>query len=308
MEQRKALGRGIASLIPSTPQKKPPPTIIGEKEEFIPSLSGVTSSSRDPYRKVPLSSIVINPHQSRRRFESESLKELADSIRERGLIVPLLVRSKDQGYELISGERRLRASKMAGLQEINVIIHDEELPERLAMALIENIQRQDLNPIEEALGYKDLMETCGITQEEVAQKVGKNRAGVTNTLRLLRLPPKIQEAIQNGSLSFGHAKVLLSIPEIDRQLYLAGEIVKKQWSVRELEQNVAHQAKRAKAGFLKKESLTPGQKSVLDGLRRALGTQIKLKGTKEKGQIVIEYYSLDDLNRIYKTIAGPNSI
>ena len=325
MEQRKALGRGLASLIPGVraslsnaltqrqAEKKEAP-VFEKPASPLPSPIHAQENSpalEGPYRKIPVERIALNPHQPRRQFAPEALQELSDSIRERGLIIPLLVTIKGQGYELISGERRLRASKMAGLKEVPVIIREEELSGRMITTLIENIQRENLNPIEEALGYKDLMVTCDWTQEDVADKVGRNRASVANALRLLKLPPKIQDFIQGGTLSVGHAKVLLSIPEIERQLYWADQIVKKHWSVRELEENLAtHVRPLAKAGVPthQKEVLTAQQKSVLDGLRQSLGTQVRLKGTDKKGQLIIDYYSLEDLNRIYQQITRSSGL
>jgi ParB family transcriptional regulator, chromosome partitioning protein len=314
MEQRKALGRGLASLIPgvrsttTSPTTASPPAALVDTQE---TPKEATTKSQREYHKVPIGSIVVNPHQPRRYFKEEALQELSASIQELGLIVPLVVTIKGSAFELISGERRLRASKLAGLREVPVIVREEELPERIAIALIENIQREDLNPIEESLGYKDLMETCQLTQEEVAQKVGKSRVSIANSLRLLKLPPKIQEALQKGELSAGHAKVLLSIPEIEKQLYWAEQVVQNQWSVRDLERHVSRTPPSAPASVSQrstKEELTLQQKSVLDGMRQALGTQVKFKGTASKGQLIIDYYSLEDLNRIYQAIVKPSTI
>lgn len=289
---RKALGKGLASLIP-TPLK--PQAELSEGE----------------IQSVPIGSIVPSPDQPRKSFDDSKIEELADSIREKGILLPLLVTRKGEGYELISGERRLRAATKAGLNEVPVIIREVTSEERLEIALIENIQRDDLNPIEEAFAYQTLIDRFNYTQEQVAAKVGKNRTTVANLLRLLKLPTKIRQALESGALSMGHARALLGVPEMERQLYLSQKVVEEGWSVHELEGKIA--AKRlfgvgAKVKNLK--PLPPQIVQLLDDMRRSLGTQVRVvpsgqrkgKGISSQGKILIDYYSEDDLDRIYKIV------
>ncbi len=289
--QRKGLGRGIASLIPVRQESVP---ITSEVESSI--ISGGLFS-------VPIESIIPNPYQPRKFFDEEKIEELAASIREKGVLQPLIVTHKENQYEIISGERRFRAAKLIGLTEIPVIIRDAEPKEVLELAIIENVQREDLDPIEEASAYQELVEQFGYTQEEVALKVGKDRATVSNTLRLMKLPTKVKELLQSGRLSEGHARALLGMPEIEKQIYFAGRVVEEGWSVRELELRI--KSKRVlglKKGIRQSMSLPPALIYILDELRRKLGTQVKIIPSGNHGKILIEYYSELDLDRIYHTL------
>src|SRR5690606_31743822 len=233
-QQRKiGLGKGLSALLDDSEEVIKRPTenkTVGDvKEQKIPA--GIS--------EVPLSQIAINPYQPRTDFDEEALRELADSIKLQGLIQPITVRQAENGaYQLISGERRLRAAKLAGLTEIPAYIRTANDQQMLEMALIENIQRENLNAIEVALSFQRMIEECNLKQEELGERVSKNRSTVTNYLRLLKLPPVIQAAIRDGQLSMGHARSLINVPEIDKQLYIFREIVKKGLSVRKTEELV----------------------------------------------------------------------
>lgn len=294
--ERKALGRGLASLISGgaiRPQEVSP---------MKPS-SG--------FAQIPLDKIFPNPKQPRKIFDAKKIEELAQSIKERGILVPLIVAEKEGGYELISGERRWRAARQLALQEVPVLIRGVGTPENLELALIENIQREDLSPIEEALAYQALIEEYHYSQEEAAQKVGKDRATVANLIRLLKLPTKVKEALEEGKISMGHARALLSVEEIERQLYFVEKVEEEGWSVRELEGRIA--ARRTiglKSPVKKLKPLSPHLIEILDQIRRVLGTQVRVlpaAGKKNQplgssGKILIDYYSEDDLDRIYRII------
>lgn len=282
--QKKGLGRGLASLIPV--RKEEPP-----KEEVTSLLM------------LPVSEIIPSLLQPRKFFDEQKIGELAQSIREKGVIAPIVVTRRDGKYELVSGERRLRAAGAAGLREIPAIIRDLEPAEGLEIALIENIQREDLDPIEEASAYQELIDRFGYTQEEVAQRVGKDRATIGNSVRLLKLPMKARQTLQSGLITVGHARALLGIPEIEKQLYFVDKVAEEGWSVRELEHRIA--AKRV-LGVKRKNrqplTLPPMIVHILDDLRRRLGTQVHLVPSGKRGKIIIEYYSEMDLDRIYQTL------
>lgn len=288
--QKKGLGRGIASLIPVKTEAAP--------VEVLPEEDR-------PYFTVSVTAIAPNPHQPRRLFDEEKIKELADSIRDKGILHPLIVtRTTDGRYELVSGERRLRAAKAAGLAEVPVLLRETTAPsEVLELAIIENVQREDLDPIEEGTAYQELIDKFGYTQEQVAQKVGKDRVTVANILRLQKLSTKAKQALQSGQITEGHARALLAVPEIEKQLYFIDRIAEEGWSVRELEMRVA--AKRVlKPGRKGRtlRALSPKYISLLDDLRRRLGTQVRLLPSGEKGKIIIEYYSEADLDRLYQSL------
>lgn len=292
MQTRKALGKGLASLIPTEPK-----IVASDKHVNL-------------IEEVPVDSIVPNRLQPRRDFSEESLKELTESIRQNGVIQPLVVATAVGGrHELIAGERRLRAARAAGLEKVPVVVKEADPEMMLELAIIENVQREDLNPIEEAEAYRELIEEFSYTQEEVAAKVSKSRVYVANNLRLLYLPKVIQEDVVVGRLTAGHARALLAVSDLQEQLRIREIVLQSCLTVRDIERLVQDAIKKSAAGSkLKKKScdISPQIKSVLDEMINSLGTKVKINpyGNNKGGQIVIEYYSLQDLNRIYKKITG----
>lgn len=258
--------------------------------------------------EIRISQIAVNPFQPRTDFDEEALRELADSIKLQGLIQPITVRqAAPNTYQLISGERRLRASKLAGLTEIPAYVRMANDQQMLEMALIENIQRENLNAMEVALSFQRMIEECNLKQEELGERVSKNRSTVTNYLRLLKLPPVIQAAIRDGELSMGHARALINLPEIDKQLYVFREIVQKGLSVRkteELVRDIQQQASQKPAKNPKASTLSFQYQKVEDDLASKFATRVKLKvaGKKGNGAIEIPFHSEDDLNRILELL------
>jgi len=264
-------------------------------------------AASDEIREIELDLIRPGSQQPRTNFDQAKLDELAQSIRSTGIIQPLLVRPKGGLFELVAGERRWRAAQLAGLARIPAIVRDIPDERLLEMALVENIQRQELNPIEEALAYKRLIESLGLTQEEVAQRVGRDRTYVTNYLRVLKLPTDIQKLIETDKLSFGHARTLLPINDPMVQRRLAHKIAKHKWSVRETEQRVKNLTNPPEARTPKPTHHSdPNVRAAEAKLRRALGTQVRIQPARSgtPGRIEIEYYSMEDLDRIYTVIMG----
>ena len=248
--------------------------------------------------------IDTNPNQPRKRFDEDALNELAASIKNYGVIQPILVCPKDGGrYELIAGERRLRASKIAGLSFIPAIVKRFTESEMAEIALIENLQREDLNPIEEARAYRSLMEKYGFTQEELADKLGKSRPVIANSLRLLSLNPVVVDMVEAGRLSAGHARCLASIKDMSVQATYALAACDKQLSVRQLENMVRAYMKPGKEPKTpRKAFISPELKELVNNMQRTFGTKVKAVGNNEKGRIFIDYYTKDDLIRIYELI------
>ncbi len=286
---RKPLGRGLGALLSADRTHE-----AAESIELDPSL--IEPSSVQP----------------RIRFDEASLKELADSIRANGVVQPLLVRRSGRRFELIAGERRLRAARIAGLETVPVVVREVPDEKLLEIALVENIQREDLNPIEEALAYRGLLEGVGLTQESLASRVGRDRSYITNYLRLLRLPEDVQRLVQNKSLSVGHARALLGITEAIRQSELALAIIKRDLSVRETEQLIrrsAGRSRRPRAAVPTAGILDPNTRALESKLRRELGTQVTVvqkQGTNE-GLLQIEFYSWADLTRITQRLLASNA-
>ncbi|MDA8233729.1 MAG: ParB/RepB/Spo0J family partition protein [Clostridia bacterium] len=286
---KKGLGKGLQALIPtniSTEAAEPTPT----------PANGVI--------ELAITKIKPNSKQPRRVFDDEKLNELAQSIREYGVVQPIIVREVEDFYEIIAGERRWRACQKAGLSEIPAIIktfNDQELTE---IALIENIQRENLNPIEEAMAYRRLIKEFGLTQEQLSQKIGKSRPFIANLLRLLNLPAAIQEMVEVGSLTIGHARSLLTVDDEKKRLLFAEQIVKQGLTVRDIEklvnQNNNQQAKKLKS----ETQQEPVFIQIEEKLRSHLGTKVKIKPQGDKGKIEIDYYSDDDLNRIIDLFFG----
>ncbi len=282
---RKALGRGLEALIPSSPSPAAP---VVES----PTASG------DGNHLVPVDRIRPNPYQPRTQFHPESLTDLAQSIRENGLIQPLVVRQIDGGhYELIAGERRFLASKEAGLTEVPVFVRRATRKEMLEVALVENLQREDLNPLEEAEAYQRLATEFGMTQEDIATRVGKSRSAVTNALRLLGLEEPLKELVSRGTLSAGHGRALLSVSDLATRRRLAREIVEKNLSVRQAELRAQGERPKGTRPVARKRS-HPALEAWEERLRHRFGTQVRIVGGVARGRVEIHYFSEEDLERI----------
>jgi ParB family chromosome partitioning protein len=255
---------------------------------------------------VSIDLITSNRLQPRTVFDDEKIRELADSIREDGIIQPLIVTPLSDGrYELIAGERRLRASRIAGLTEVPVVIKSVDQTDLLALSLIENIQREDLNPLEEARAYAELLEQFHLTQDEVAKRVGKSRVAVANSLRLLKLPTVVQDDVASGRYSAGHARALLAAEGIHEQLKLREWIVKTTPTVRNVEHKVAGLKGNHKQPLAKTINLPAQLSSIMERLRESLGTKVSVSlNRKGGGKLIIDYYSWQDLDRLYRKMAG----
>ena len=301
--KRKGLGKGLGALIGggsslNRPATSPTPTSAPAPAEPVGLSDGAVLIELDP------SEIRSNPKQPRHVFREEALQELAESIRRDGVQEPVLVRKSGDHYELISGERRVRASIMADKKLIPAVVREVSDRDMLKLGIIENIQREDLNAMETAQGYQDLMDEFGWTQEQVSQEVGKKRATVANSLRLLNLPDAVQTMVADGALSMGHARALLSIESVSGQLNAARKIVAEGLSVRQAEK-LATDQKSSGAAPAPKPPKDPNVAQLEDDLRRRLGTKVHLK-TQDggKGRIEIEYFSLDELDRLLVMLRG----
>jgi ParB family chromosome partitioning protein len=292
--KKKELGMGIRALLANMEDADTPE----QQQEVVKELSHHTAM-------IPIDQVEVNPYQPRVEFQQEALEELSESIKVHGLIQPITLRrlNNDQ-YQLISGERRLRASKLAGLTEVPAYIRLANDQEMLEMALVENIQRQDLNPIEVAITYQRLIDECALTHEDLGGRVGKKRSTVTNFLRLLQLPPSIQQALKDRHISMGHAKALRSVDDLAVQLSLYNEVVTKALSVRATEELVrGFQQPKASEPRKAPPRLADAYQNVQDSLCSFLGTKVQLKPSKNgKGQLVINFNSDDDLNRLLDLI------
>jgi ParB family transcriptional regulator, chromosome partitioning protein len=277
--QKQALGKGLGALIPD----------LSALDDSEKKALGIT--------EIALDKIVPNEYQPRKVFNDEKLQELAASIKEQGVIQPIIVHRSGGGYQLIAGERRWRASRLAGLKTIPALIKEATKRELLEMALIENIQREDLNPLEAAEAYKRLQDEFKLTQEDLAKRVGKERSTVTNFLRLLGLPKEVKQDLAAGALSMGHAKALLSLDRARDQFQVAALIVKKGLSVRESEALASRLKNPPKE---KKNRQHQELKAVEEKLRKTLGTKVSIMSKSKGGRIVIEYYSPEELDRILK--------
>ncbi len=279
---RKALGRGLGALL---------------------SSDRTIDLGTEP-SEVDLDSIVPGPMQPRTHFDEASLQNLADSIKSHGVVQPLLVRRRDGGFELIAGERRWRAAKLAGLTRVPVVVKEVPDESLLEIALIENIQREDLNPIEEAQAYRKLIDTVGLTQEALASRVGRDRSYITNYLRLLRLPEDLQQLVKEGRLSTGHARTILALSHPDQQRRLARQIIDGGLSVRATEQLVHRKLQESSAkGQPAPRAVDPNIRAAETKLRRALGTQVKILMSEQgRGKVEISFFNNDDLDRIYNLL------
>lgn len=295
--KKKVLGRGLSALLTDDKSLDTKKAAVNP----ITNQAGVVLY-------LPLNQIEVNPFQPRTTFEEESLKELADSVRIHGVIQPITVRKiENNKYQLIAGERRLRASKLAGKTEVPAYVRTASDQESIEIALIENIQREDLNPLEIAINYKRLMDECDITQDKLAERLGKNRSTVTNFLRMLKLPPSIQAAVRDNKLTMGHAKALLSIDHLPTLLALFKETLDKSLSVRQTEElvrSVSEKPKKIQLAVKKSESDVFLRK-MQDQIGSALGTKVNILRTKEgKGEIAIKFFNDADLDRLTELLAG----
>ncbi|MCI0569541.1 MAG: ParB/RepB/Spo0J family partition protein [Myxococcaceae bacterium] len=283
-EPKRALGRGLGALIP---QAARPPAIEAAKGSVA---------------KLPLDSIRQDKDQPRRHFDEQKLQELAGSIKAQGILQPLLVRKDGDGYKIIAGERRWRAAHLAGLTEVPAVVRDVTPSEAFQLALVENLQRSDLNPIEEAEGYRRLIEEFKLTQEQVSQQVGKDRSTVANALRLLALPPDVKQLLADGSLAMGHARALLGVPRLPELAELAKRVATEKLSVRETERLVQESKGKPQAGAKAAAPATKtsaAARNIIEDLQRRLGTKVRLqeKGGG-RGTLEIDFFSYEDLERI----------
>lgn len=299
------LGRGLASLIPS---KKPFPdenNNVPKKEPIKPESSPFMDSQEkavsinNSVEQIDIARISPNPHQPRKHFDQEKLQELSDSIKQYGILQPIVVSKSGNQYELIMGERRLQAAKLAGLTKISAIVREATDQQKLELAIIENIQRHDLNPIEEARSYSKLVQEFGLKQEEVADKVGKSRSAVANKLRILGLPIEIQRSLIEGKITEGHAKAILALENPEKQRALFELILKNSLTVRQTEDKTKEISVRTHKRMVSRD---PEIKRIEDDLVAKLGTKVKVSRSGTGGRIIIDYYSKEELDNLIAKI------
>jgi ParB family chromosome partitioning protein len=300
-----ALGRGLGALLGESPAARPPAPPLAS----VSTPADTATDSRERVQQVAIQRIQASPFQPRKDFSPEALRELADSIKEQGIVQPLIVRERNGHLELIAGERRWRAAQLLGLTQVPIIVREADDRAVLELALIENLQRENLNPIEEAQGYAQLMDAFQLKQEEVATKVGKSRTAVANALRLLKLTPTIQGEIREGRLSVGHAKVILGLASDTHQKLASERVLREGLNVRQTEELVARLQARA-AGTSPKSgpvatSATAHVANLENSLRQRLGTKVRLRYAQGKGALEINFYSDAELERIFQ-ILGVN--
>lgn len=312
INKKQALGKGIRALLNTIDEEMKTPAEGGggnNSAPVPPAVSGQTPAGAGSIIRIPVEQIEVNPKQPRRDFDEQALKELSESIKLHDIIQPItVVKLNATQYQLISGERRLRASKLAGLKDIPAYIRTADDQQMLEMALLENLQREDLNAIEISLSYKRLMDECELTQEQVAERMKKDRSTVTNYLRLLKLPPDIQKSVRDGHLSMGHARAIIGLDKVDEQLYVYRETLEKGLSVRQVEQLVKNMLSGGKtmptAASAASNKLPPAYKRIEDNMASHFSTKVKLDRKKNgKGQIVIEFYNDNDLERIMEKMS-----
>jgi ParB/RepB/Spo0J family partition protein len=299
---KRGLGRGLGALIPTGPEPGVETTVRSVAAE--PAMAPVMGAH---FAELPIAAISPNPRQPRQHFDEEAMEELAESIKIVGLLQPVVVRANGhERYELIMGERRWRASQQAGLDTIPAIVRDTGDDDLLRDALMENLHRQQLNPLEEAAAYQQLLDDFGATHEELAGRVGRSRPHITNTLRLLNLPPAVQRRVAAGVLTAGHARALLSLDSTEAQEHLAGRIVAEGLSVRAVEEIIAlreDEPKPRQGRRSGKKPVAPALKLLADRLSDRYETKVRVDLGARKGKIVVEFASLEDLERIIKTMA-----
>lgn len=287
---RKALGRGINTLLPTRPP--------------APSAAPLAAEGGESTLNVPIDTIDPNPLQPRRIFQPERLAELAQSIRSNGIIQPLVVRKIGDRYQLVAGERRWRAAKLAGKDEVPVVVRDIPEDRLLEITLIENIQREDLNPIETGVALMRMVHELNMTPEEIGRRTGKDRTTITNFTRLLQLSSDLQQLVADKILSAGHARCLLGLPTGEMQRSVAQKAVTHGWSVREMERVTSKMMEGQKPKPVE-EVIDPNVKAAISEMQRVLGTRVRIiEGARKKGKIEIEFYSQEDLDRIYTVIVG----
>ena len=305
--KKSGLGRGLDALFPEkTVQSKPKTTVKTAKQTKTATPETKKSSQHENSngeRMMKLSMIEPNREQPRKKFDEDALQELADSIKQYGVLQPLLVSDKKDYYEIVAGERRWRAAKLAGLKEVPVVVRELSTQEIVEISLIENIQREDLNPVEEAMAYKRLMEEFQLKQDEVAGKVSKSRAAITNSLRLLKLDPRVQKMLEEEMISTGHARALLAITNKDQQYEIAQKVFDEKLSVRDIEKLVKDLKKIKKNKKEEKDVHDILYTQLEESMKQVLGSKVTIKNKKNnKGKIEIEYYSQDELERIVDMI------
>lgn len=289
--EKKVLGKGLGALI----QNKTSDDSVKQGQAKSGESQILKSKIQQGIANISIDKIKTNKYQPREEFDTESLKDLAASIKEKGFVQPVLLRSQHGEYELIAGERRLRAAKMLGLKQLPAILKDASDLDSLELSIIENIQRENLNAIDQAKAYKRLLDEFKMTQESIAETIGKDRATVANMLRLLRLPQKIQEYVSRGTISMGHARAILGLSNPSQQTRLCTKIIKNDLSVRDTERYAKKMTSVSKKKALDKD---PNVISIEEKLRDALGTKVRIITAKKGGRIEIEFYSEKDLERI----------
>jgi ParB family chromosome partitioning protein len=283
----KRLGRGLDALIPS-----------------------LSIHDDDKVVEIPLAQLRVNPYQPRKTFNEDAIKELAASIKEHGVIQPIIVRTVLKGFEIIAGERRFRASQLSGAATIPAVVKKFSDQQAMEIALIENIQREDLNAIELAVAYQSLADQFNLTQEELSVKVGKSRSHVANFLRLLQLPEEIKQYVSRGTLSMGHARAIAGVKDEKQKKQLAEMAIKDQWSVRDLEETIKRQEEQTSGGTKSKEQVNPQKKKdpfinqAEENLRNYFQTAVNIKHNQSKGKIELMYFSKDDLERLLELLQG----
>jgi ParB family transcriptional regulator, chromosome partitioning protein len=298
-KQRKVLGKGLSALLPPRPR---------ETIQTGGPAAAMAPAPRIGPASLPIDAIHPNPVQPRVVFQADRLEELAASIRANGIIQPLIVRSHHGQFQLVAGERRWRAAKLAGLTEVPIVIQEVAEPQMLELALIENIQREDLNPIETAHAYERLRRELGLSQEEIGKRTGKDRASIANTIRLLNLPPEVQLLLAEHRVSMGHARAILGLQSAEEQIEIAEKTAAQGLSVRQVEtlvQERTSERPKGKSGSRREMLVDPNVKAAIDQLERTLGTRVRIvELSEQRGRIEIEYYSQAELDRLFERIVG----
>lgn len=271
-------------------------------EALFPTETLEPSQNEDAIEKIPLQKLVVNPFQPRKKFDNEAIEELSQSIKEHGIIQPIVVRKKGKKYEIVVGERRFRAARLAGLEEIPAIVKEMTEEQMMEIAILENLQREDLTPIEEAEAYQSLIEKLNFTQEDLAKRLGKSRPYITNHIRLLQLPEEVRQLVNEGVLSMGHGRTLLGLKNKRRIPEVANKVIKQSLNVRQLEELIKQynsDVSRETKEIEKKDIFVEAKETQL---REYFGTNVQIRKSKNKGKIEIEFYSEDDLERILEIL------